>query len=66
MLLFPKQTKYNKSFSRKRVKVTSKLQDPIALGDFAVMSANSGRLTSRQIESVRRLLRRNLKKQAKI
>jgi ribosomal protein L16/L10AE len=66
MLLFPKQTKYNKNFSRKAITISEKTQDPLALGDFAVISSSSGRVTSRQIESVRRLLRRNLKKQAKI
>lgn len=66
MLLFPKQTKYNKNFARKKIALNKKIIDPFALGDFSIVASESGRITNRQIESVRRLLRRYLKKQAKI
>jgi ribosomal protein L16/L10AE len=66
MLLFPKQPKYNKSFSRKKVPKAEKVQDSFVLGDFSIVARESGRVTNRQIETIRRLLRRCLKKQAKI
>ena len=66
MLLFPKQTKFNKSFSRRKIKVDHKQPDFLSLGDFSIVAIEPGRVTSRQIEAVRRLLRRRLKKQARI
>ena len=66
MLLFPKQTKFNKNFSRRKITVDHKQPDFISLGDFSIVAIEPGRVTSRQIEAVRRLLRRRLKKQARI
>jgi large subunit ribosomal protein L16 len=65
MLLFPKKTKFIKNYSRKKVKATYKQPDIPNLGDFCVIAKDAGRLTVFQIDSLRRLLRRKLRKHAK-
>jgi large subunit ribosomal protein L16 len=66
MLLFPKRTKYKKYFSRYKVTTLPKVRSRFFIGDFSLVALEPGHVTSRQIESVRRLLRRLLKKQARI
>ena len=65
MLLQPKRPNFNKSFSRKKISLTKKNHVP-NLGDFSLVASESGKVTNRQLEAVRRLLRRLLKKQARI
>jgi len=65
MLLAPKFVKYKKAFSRKKTKLQKKVLPSFTLGERALISKESGRINSRQIESTRKFLRRILKKEAK-
>jgi len=65
MLLAPKFVKYKKPFSRKKTKINKQISSCFTLGEQALISKQSGRVTSRQIEATRKLLRRTLKKEAK-
>lgn len=65
MLLAPRRSKYNKSFVR-RCQITLK-KEPFMfrLGDQALGAVEGGFLTSKQIESARKVLRRSLRKISK-
>lgn len=65
MLLAPKFVKYKKAFSRKKTKLQKTIFSDFTLGEQALISKESGRINSRQIESTRKFLRRILKKEAK-
>jgi large subunit ribosomal protein L16 len=65
MLLFPKQTKFTKSYSRKKIKANYKQPDFANLGAFCIIAKESGRITGRQLDSLRRFLRRKLRKHAR-
>ena len=65
MLLYPKKTKFKTLFSRKRIKF---LNNPIfssSLKSFAIISVEVGKLNNKQIESLRKTLKRLLKSQGK-
>jgi large subunit ribosomal protein L16 len=67
MLLFPKKTKFSKSFSGK--KISANRQNDFNLnkyGNIALVAEESGKVTNFQLESTRRFLRRFLKKKAQI
>lgn len=66
MLLSPKNFLWKKSFSRrKRFFKTNKLKNVIT-GSFQLVALEKGKINNKQLESLRRVLRRTLKKQAKI
>ena len=67
MLLSPKKTKYQKSFSGK--KLTPKVnayRRTNKYGNILLVAAETGKITNYQIEAIRRFLRRFLKKKAQI
>mgnify|MGYP002052408165 CR=1 FL=1 len=67
MLLFPKNIKWLKTYSRRKKLLSSR--NPISLclrGNFSLVSFEDGKINNKQIESLRRVLRRTLKKQGKI
>jgi large subunit ribosomal protein L16 len=67
MFLSPKKIKFSKSFSGK--KVSSKIAGKKTLlrfSSFCLVASESGIITNFQIESIRRFLRRFLKKKAQI
>jgi hypothetical protein len=65
MILTQKNKGSSKNYSRKRVATTHKQADSPSIGDFCIVAKESGRISSRQIETLRRFLRRKLKKQAR-
>ena len=66
MLLAPKFVKYKKPFSRKATHLNKKIDSVFNLGEQGLISIESGRITSRQLEATRKLLRKILKKEAKM
>lgn len=65
MLLFPKNIKYTKRFSRrKRFFSYQKAKKPL-LGDFTLKVLERGKINNKQLEAIRRTSRRILKKQGK-
>jgi len=67
MLLFPKKTKFSKSFSGKKL-IKDKIKKHVIqrFSNTCLIACESGIITNFQIESVRRFLRRYLKKKAQI
>jgi len=62
MLLYPKKTKFKAVFSRKRIKCFA--SSPFfssSLKCFAIISCEAGKINNKQIESVRKVLKRSLK-----
>lgn len=67
MLLLPKNTKYSKSFSSKKVKKLNNNKKTIMrFSNNSLISYEAGIITNFQLESLRRYLRRLLKKKAQI
>ena len=67
MLLFPKKTKFSKSFSGKKVMTDSvSTSGGNKYGNIALVANETGKVTNFQLESIRRFLRRFLKKKAQI
>lgn len=66
MFLVPKSVKFTKNHIRSKTLKKFKKITTYALGDIFLTTAESGFVSSKQLESVRTLLRRKLKKQAKI
>ena len=67
MLLFPKKTKFSKSFSGRKVTAkTSCKTNRNKYGNIALVCDETGKITNYQLESIRRFLRRFLKKKAQI
>lgn len=65
MLLGPKSKKLKKSFIR-RAKLTDQISQPsLNFGSVGLVALQQGRVTSRQLESTRKVLRRSLRKEAK-
>jgi large subunit ribosomal protein L16 len=67
MFLSPKKPKFSKSFSGK--KISSKTNNKISFlrfSNFCLVASESGIITNFQIESIRRFLRKFLKKKAQI
>ena len=54
------------SYCRKKITTTKKNGDSVALGDFSIVSRESGRVKHSQLQSLRFSLSRKLKKQAKV
>lgn len=65
MLLYPRKTKYKNLFNRKRTKFLNNRIFSPNFKDFAIVSLESGKLNSKQIELLRKTLRRLLKLQGK-
>jgi ribosomal protein L16/L10AE len=61
MLLFPKNVKFKKSFTRKTPSFTIKSSSNLILGDFGLVSLENGKINNKQLEAVRRILKRLLK-----
>lgn len=64
-MLQPSRTKYRKA-QRGVIKGLATRGSEIAFGDFAIKTVEAGHLTSRQIESARRVMVRYLKKGGKM
>ena len=65
MLLGPKSKKLKKSFIR-RANLTEQNSKPsLNFGSVGLISLQQGRITARQLESTRKILRRSLRKEAK-
>jgi large subunit ribosomal protein L16 len=65
MLLFPKNIKFPRSYSRRKRLFNAQHSSNIVLGNFALISLESGKINNKQLEGIRRVLRRMLKKQGK-
>jgi len=67
MFLFPKKSKFTKSFSAKKLtaKTVAKVKSN-KYGNISLIAYETGKITNFQIESIRRFLRRFLKKKAQI
>jgi len=67
MLLLPKQSKYLKSFSNKKLTNNcSTQQHKLKYSHLSLISKQSGFISNRKIEAMRLFLRRYLKKKAQI
>jgi large subunit ribosomal protein L16 len=69
MFIFPKNAKYSSSFSGKKLFVKNSKNSTIKSNRYACLSlvaTQSGKITNFQQESLRRFLRRFLKKKARI
>lgn len=65
MLLYPRKTKFKNLFDRKRTKfLNNRILSP-KFKDFAIVSLEAGKINNKQIELLRRTLRRLLKLQGK-
>lgn len=64
-MLQPKRTKFRKR-QKGRVKGIAGRGHRIAFGDFAIKSLEIGRITSRQIESARIAMTRNMKREGQV
>jgi large subunit ribosomal protein L16 len=65
MLLYPKKTKFKTLFSRKRIKFLNNRFFNSSLKSFAIVAVEAGNLNNKQIESLRKTLKRLLKSQGK-
>ena len=65
MLLLPKNVKFAKSYSRRKRLFRVQNIPNIVLGNFSLVSFENGKINNKQLEGVRRVLRRILKKQGK-
>jgi ribosomal protein L16/L10AE len=65
MLLFPKNVKFKKSFARKTPSFVVKPSFNFSLGDFGLISTENGKINNKQLEAVRRILKRLLKMHGK-
>jgi large subunit ribosomal protein L16 len=67
MLLFPKKTKFNKSFSGKKISAKNNyIISKCNYANIVLYSIDNGKISNFQLEYLRRFLRRNLKKKAQI
>ena len=65
-MLFPKITKFSKNFSRKKTQIKEKSIPFFRFSYIGLMSENSSFLVQQQLSAFLRVLRKNLKKRAKI
>ena len=66
-MLVPKKTKYRKlQKGGKKILGVAKSGNLLSFGSFGLKSIQSGKLTSKQIESARKILSRQIKKNGKI
>jgi ribosomal protein L16/L10AE len=61
-----KKNTHGRSYSRKKITINKKNPESLALGDFSIVAKESGRLTHKQLDSLRRALLRKLKKEARV
>ena len=67
MLLFPKKPKFLKSFSNKKIVTNlNKKNNNLKFSNVGLVAKQSGFMPNFQIEAIRILLRRTLKKRSKI
>jgi len=66
MLLSPRKIKFQKHHSRNDATKSFNNIDSLNLGYFALYAEENGKISARQIEAIRLVLRRMLKRQAKI
>jgi len=67
MLLLPKRTKFSKSYSRKSLSMkTFSLSPVVKYGQYCLIANENSFLIPQQINATLKLIRKNLKKQAKI
>ena len=66
MLLSPRKVKFQRQHSRSDTVGTKKAFDVFNLGSYGLWAEQSGKISGKQMESVRLILRRALKRQAKI
>ena len=66
MLLTPKMSKFKKYHSRKKINKIVTLSDQFFFGSSGLVATEAGFVASRHLESARLVLRRKLKKQARI
>jgi ribosomal protein L16/L10AE len=66
MLLSPRKVKFQKQYSRNDVIKTKNEIDSLNLGYYALYAEQNGKICGKQIEAIRLVLRRMLKRQAKI
>jgi large subunit ribosomal protein L16 len=64
-MLRPKRTKFNK-FRKIRIKRTEQRQTNLAFGSYGLKTLGGGQISSRQIEAVRRVITRKLKRTGKL
>jgi len=64
-MLMPKRVKHRKQF-RGRMRVTAKGGTTLQNGDFGMQALEPGWITSRQIETVRRVVVRHMKRRGKV
>nr|YP_010700287.1 ribosomal protein L16 [Euglena undulata]WCH63431.1 ribosomal protein L16 [Euglena undulata] len=64
-MLSPKRTKFRK-YHRGRMRGKSKFVDKVSFGDYALQSLEPGWITSRQIESARRVITRYARRGGKL
>ena len=64
-MLRPKRTKFNK-FIKIRIKRTEQRQTNLAFGSYGLKTLGGGQISSRQIEAVRRVITRKLKRTGKL
>ena len=65
MLLYPRKTKFKNLFNRKRTKFLNNRIFSPNFKDFAIVSLEAGKLNNKQIELLRKTLKRLLKLQGK-
>ena len=65
MLLYPRKTKFKNLFNRKRTKFLNNRVFSSNFKDFAIVSLGAGKVNNKQIELLRKTLKRLLKFQGK-
>lgn len=65
-MLFPKITKFSKSFSRKKAQIKEKSRPFFRFSSVGLMTKTSSFLVQQQLNSFLRVFRKNLKKRARI
>jgi len=66
MLIFPRKTKFQKPFVRKKFLNFTKPEKKINIGNYLLVAGENGKISNFQIEALRKFLRRFLKKKAQI
>ena len=64
-MLMPKRVKYRKTF-RGRMKGKAQRGNTVAFGDYGLQALEPAWITSRQIESARRAINRNIKRRGRV
>ncbi|QKX01593.1 50S ribosomal protein L16 [Wolbachia endosymbiont of Cruorifilaria tuberocauda] len=64
-MFIPKKSKYKKVF-KGRIKGNTKAGDMLAFGDYGLKAIEAGRIQSKHIEAVRRVISRTLRRSGKV